>query len=118
MTAVEEESEVDPAPPAPRRFWLAELGTPLAVFAASRVVQLLILAWVNGTGGSSLASRLLSWDGGWFIRVAVEGYPHGYTYDRSGQLTANGLAFFPLYPLLIRGVHALGVEVGTVALLI
>jgi len=118
VTAVEEESQVEPAPPAPRWSWLSELGTPLAVFAASRVAQLLVLAWLNGTGGPSIASKLLSWDGGWFIRVAIEGYPHGYTYDGSGQLAANGLAFFPVYPLLIRGVHLLGVEPGTAALLI
>jgi hypothetical protein len=118
MTAVEEESEAEAAAPDSRRPWLGELSTPLLVFAVSRVVQLALLAWLNGPGGPSLMSRLLSWDGGWFVRVAVEGYPHGYSYDDGGQLTANGLAFFPLYPLLIRGVHALGVEAGTAALLI
>ena len=58
VTAVEEESQVEPAPPAPRWSWLSELGTPLAVFAASRVAQLLVLAWLNGTGGPSIASKL------------------------------------------------------------
>ncbi len=119
MTAVEDETEVETDEPAPgRAAWVAELSTPLLIFAGSRAVQLLILAWVNGTNGPSLMSRLLSWDGGWFVRVATEGYPHGYSYDDSGALAANGLAFFPLYPLLIRGVHALGVEVGTAALLV
>jgi mannosyltransferase PIG-V len=118
VTAVEEEAETGTAGADPRSSWVGELTAPLAVFAASRVVQLLLLAWLNGPGGPSISSRLLSWDGGWFIRVAVEGYPHGYTYDDSGALSANGLAFFPLYPLLIRGVHALGVEAGTGALLI
>jgi 4-amino-4-deoxy-L-arabinose transferase-like glycosyltransferase len=118
MTAVEEESEANVAVPVRRGAWLGELSAPLLVFSTTRVVQLLFLAWLNGPGGPSLMSRLLSWDGGWFTRVAVEGYPHGYTYDEAGQLTANGLAFFPLYPELIRALHALGVEAGTGALLI
>jgi Mannosyltransferase (PIG-V) len=118
MTAVEEEAQTGTAGSDRQSSWVGELTPPLLVFAASRVVQLLVLAWLNGPGGPSISSRLLSWDGGWFIRVAVEGYPHGYTYDDSGALSANGLAFFPLYPLLIRGVHALGVEAGTAALLI
>jgi hypothetical protein len=118
MTAVEDEAEAEVTEPESRGTWLGELSTPLLVFAASRIVQLVILAWLNGPGGPSLMSKLLSWDGGWFVKVAVEGYPRGYTYTDSGQLDANGLAFFPLYPLLIRGVHALGVEPGTAALLI
>jgi len=119
MTAVEDETEVEAAEPDEgRAAWLAEISTPLLIFAGSRAVQLVILAWLNGTNGPSIMSRLLSWDGGWFIRVATDGYPHGYSYDDSGALAANGLAFFPLYPLLIRGVHALGVEVGTAALLV
>lgn len=119
MTAVDEETDVEAAP-STRSWswsWLTELSTPLLVFSASRVVQLLLLGWVE-SGDATIRGRLLSWDGGWFIRVATEGYPHGYTYDEAGELTANGLAFFPLYPMLIRGVHALGVDAGTAALVI
>lgn len=47
-----------------------------------------------------LLARLLSpwahWDGVWFVRIAAEGYA---AYPRSE-------AFFPLYPLLVRGVAA------------
>ena len=49
-------------------------------------------------GGGSLRRRLLSWDSGWFLKVAQNGYPHGFTYDSGGSVTGNGLAFFPLYP--------------------
>jgi hypothetical protein len=117
MTAVEEESQVEAAPLARAGSWWTDLSAPLLIFSTSRVVQLLLLGWVE-SGDSTIKSRLLSWDGGWFIRVATEGYPHGYTYDESGQLSANGLAFFPLYPLLIRGVHALGADPGSAALII
>jgi len=79
---------------------------PLMIYAASRLVQLTIVSWMipaHSDGG--VRDRLLAWDAGWFTRVAEEGYPHGYTYDADGNLSGNGLAFFPGYPLLIRGVH-------------
>ena len=60
-----------------------------------------MLGWMLPPG-STLSGRLLSWDADWFIRVASEGYPHTFTYDSGGNLTANELAFFPLYPWLIR----------------
>ncbi len=61
---------------------------------------------------------MLSWDSGWYIRVASEGYPHAFSYDTSGQLTANGLAFFPLYPGLIRLVHLVGLSYDAAALVV
>src|SRR5439155_3514695 len=50
-------------------------------------------------------SRLFAWDAGHFLRVARDGYPHGYTYNSDGELVGNGLAFFPGYPFAIRVVH-------------
>lgn len=88
----------------PRRWhWLA---VPLGIYAATRVVQLALIAWLLPAGTTdTVHSRLLSWDTGWFLEVAREGYPDGYTYNADGALTANGLAFFPGYPALIRLVH-------------
>jgi hypothetical protein len=57
-------------------------------------------------GGPSVGDRLQAWDGRLYTQIAAQGYPHGFTYTPSGQLTGNNLAFFPLYPLLIRAVHA------------
>jgi hypothetical protein len=64
---------------------------------------------------SGLRSNLLIWDGGWFLRVA-EGYPSGYTYGTDGALQGNELAFFPLYPMLIRGLSTIGLSPGTAAI--
>ena len=50
------------------------------------------------------------------MRVATQGYPHTYSYDASGQMVGNGLAFFPAYPLLIRGLWKLGVPADIAAL--
>lgn len=49
---------------------------------------------------SPLLVNLFSrWDGGWYISVARSGY-------RFVPGQQSNTAFFPLYPLLIRGVHA------------
>lgn len=98
--------------------WLRIAGIPVAIFLATRVAQLIALALITPAGGPSLRTRLLSWDAGWFINVAQYGYPHGYTIDSTGAVVGNGLAFFPLYPLLIDVGHVLGASYGWSALIV
>ncbi|GAA5182051.1 membrane protein [Rugosimonospora acidiphila] len=98
-----------PAAPATSRPTLLDgAAIALLLYATTRVVQLVFITWLAPGGGPSIKDRLLAWDGGWFIRVATEGYPHTYTYDDKGVMVGNGLAFFPLYPGLIHAVHWLG----------
>ncbi|AEV88197.1 hypothetical protein ACWT_7187 [Actinoplanes sp. SE50] len=112
-----------PEPPAaPQTLWEKAGGGPgvavaVGLLALTRVGQLLMIWWLGGasTSHGGVWQRLLVWDGGWFLRVANNGYPHGYTYDENHVLQANELAFFPLYPSLIRAVSALGVAPGTAA---
>ncbi|MBO0870219.1 MAG: hypothetical protein J2P15_16805 [Micromonosporaceae bacterium] len=99
-----------------RRVALLDAVAVLAIFLGTRAVQLLIVAWMAGPDPVSVKDRLLKWDGGWFVNVATQGYAHGYTYDPSGQMNGNGLAFFPGYPMLIRGISALGLEARSAAL--
>jgi len=84
----------------------------------TRAVQIAMLLWLSAAAddGQTLRRHLLEWDGGWFIRAATDGYPHGYTYGPTGALEANELAFFPVYPMLIRGLTALGANAGTAAI--
>lgn len=85
---------------------LSQFSIPLSIFAATRVVQVSLIAWMNpASSNSSVSDRLLSWDAGWFVRVARDGYPEGYTYSNTGAVEGNGLAFFPGFPFLIRLVH-------------
>ncbi len=93
-----------------------DLPKVLGLYLATRFVQMLFIAWLTPADGPSIKDRLLVWDGTWFVRVAVHGYPHGYTYDSSGEMVGNGLAFFPGYPLLIRGLHVLGLDAGWAAI--
>jgi hypothetical protein len=76
-----------------------------AVYAVTTAAHLLVLAAMIPAGGPSLRNRLTTWDGGFYLEIAAHGYPHGFSYDPSGKLTGNTLAFFPLYPMLVRAVH-------------
>jgi hypothetical protein len=93
-------------------------GIAVGILALTRVVQILLLVWlgVASDDGVRLPEWLLEWDGGWFVRVAVNGYPSGYTYGADGALEANELAFFPLYPTLIRAGMLLGADAGGAAI--
>lgn len=92
-------------------------GIAVGILALTRVVQLLLLVVLDHATPepAGLRGNLLIWDGGWFQRVA-EGYPSGYTVGSDGTLQGNELAFFPLYPMLIRLLSALGLESGTAAI--
>lgn len=78
-----------------------------AVYAVTTAAHLLMLSAMIPAGGPSLRNRLTTWDGGFYLDIAAHGYPHGFSYDPSGKLTGNTLAFFPLYPMLVRAVHGI-----------
>jgi hypothetical protein len=94
------------------------VATAVGILALTRFVQILMLLWLGAVAGDgvSLRGRFLVWDAGWFLRVAINGYPHTYTYEADGRLAGNELAFFPLYPMLIRGLAGLGIDPGTAAI--
>lgn len=83
-----------------RRPW-----TPWALAAGWFLGVLAILAGPRvGPVDSPLASApfapLANWDGGWYLGVAHEGYPVS---------NPRSFAFFPLYPLVLRGIMFLPV---------
>ncbi|WP_328461581.1 hypothetical protein OHA21_32935 [Actinoplanes sp. NBC_00393] len=92
--------------------------TAIGILALTRAGQLLMIWWLGGATQEprTIRERLLIWDAGWFLRVAMDGYPEGYTYDANGTLQGNELAFFPVYPILIRAGAAIGIDPGTAAL--
>jgi Mannosyltransferase (PIG-V) len=79
-------------------------GPPLAVWAGALLLQLLTLCWLADRP-DWLHAALTPWDNQWYVQIAQSGYPHGFSYV-GGQLTGNTLAFFPLYPAMIRLVAA------------
>ncbi len=92
---------------------------PLAVYAASRAVTLIVvLAGLEVRGRAGLMGALLRRDGRWYLQVAATGYPPldpASASDQLGNLAGNG-AFFPLYPLLIRVTGLTGLSPGASAL--
>ncbi len=51
------------------------------------------------------------WDVGWYGNVALEGY-------RFGPGVQSNIAFFPLFPLLLRALHTVGLDVVSAGLLV
>ncbi|GAB7050600.1 hypothetical protein [Catenuloplanes indicus] len=102
-----------PVAPPGRTLW--HITVVLGLFVAIRGLQSAAVSWL-ALPGASVADSLLSWDAGWFVRVAGEGYPTGYTYDEDGTLVGNGIAFFPLYPALIRLLSFTGLSLPDAAL--
>src|SRR5215813_6126646 len=45
----------------------------------------------------------IRWDSRWYQRIATEGYSYS-------PIDQSSVAFFPLYPLLIRAVSLLGID--------
>jgi hypothetical protein len=116
MTVVEAPT-VARMPEARRRFEWRLLAVPVLIYCASRVLQLGLIAWLLPDDRDvNVRDRLLAWDTGHFLKLVNDGYPAGYSYTADGELTGNGLAFFPGYPTLARGLHWLGMD-GSTALL-
>lgn len=80
---------------------------PLLIFGLSRAVQLTMAAGLARKGGT-LTERLTSWDADFFLRIARDGYAHGYTFDDAGNFVGNTLAFFPGYPWCVRALALFG----------
>lgn len=106
--------------------WLSDERMPLlavALFALTRVLQLVVLAALKSP--DSLARLATKGDAEWYLRLAE----HGYWIDPEAGLEVEAehnrlsMAFFPLYPSLIRladaaGVPAPGVMISSIAALI
>ncbi|WP_019160016.1 hypothetical protein [Brevibacterium senegalense] len=97
----------------------------LAVYLVSRLMALGIMAmvvrtqpdspWTTGTR-TSLNDFLNFWDGGWYRRIAEEGYPTALPVYETGEIAQNQWAFYPLHPLMVRDLSALtGADFDTVA---
>ncbi|MCE7010181.1 hypothetical protein LWC34_46370 [Kibdelosporangium philippinense] len=92
------------------RFLTRPYVRAVAAYLAVRAFGVLVLALFADTTEHSLLDRLTAWDGQWYLAIADDGYG-GITkglVDAEGKLAPHTpLAFFPLYPLLLRVVAAL-----------
>ncbi|MFC4503022.1 MULTISPECIES: hypothetical protein [Streptomyces] len=111
-------------PPKPRRLVLPDglrpYRDPLLLYGVTKLTGLIVFAWLlewaddyqkknpRFGGGTHWWDVLATWDGWWYLQVAEKGYDPG-PLERlapGGLFTVkqNSVAFFPLYPGLIRGV--------------
>ncbi len=94
------------------RAWSWWLQT-LAVYALARGASALLLLYAAAHQGATpwagehpSYSQVtgLFWDAGWYHRIAQEGYPSTLPVDDAGNVQQSAWAFFPLYPMLVRGL--------------
>jgi len=99
--------------------FVRDLGVPAAIRAGGMLVQLGVLAWLNGAGGPSLLDRLTKWDGLFYSGIASAGYPQRITIAPDGSLSEGmEFAFHPLFPGLAGALHLLGVPARVAVVLV
>ncbi|MEU8621768.1 hypothetical protein [Streptomyces sp. NPDC048623] len=84
---------------------LRHAAPALLGYLAVRLVGLLVLAhWAHLQGHGVWPALARSWDSRWYLAIA----DHGYIHEHGDHLTnpPRSLAFFPLYPALVKAVAA------------
>ena len=95
----------------------------LAVYAVARLVGFLVLErvarfqvanpWTDARPGYFPFAGI--WDGDWYRRIAEHGYPLPLPRGADGLPVQSEWAFYPGYPMLVRGVQELTGASWTVA---
>jgi len=107
----------DPAPGGGRSATRWFPTTALAVYLACRLLTVAGVAVADRTTHNSIVGDLTTWDGAWFLRIVHHGYPSELPMTH-GHVVGNPTAFFPVFPLAVRALAALGVSPGVGALLL
>jgi len=91
--------------------------TALVAYLVCRIATVIAVAVADVTTHNSVVFDLTRWDGVWFLRAVHSGYP-SHLPMAHGHVVANPVAFFPLFPLLVRVGAATGLDAGAVALVL
>ncbi|WP_338699872.1 hypothetical protein V2W30_24830 [Streptomyces sp. Q6] len=79
---------------------LRQAAPALLAYTAVRVFALLVLGvWAHKEGHGIWPTLAADWDSKWYLGIA----DHGYERTLGTEYDANNLAFFPLYPYLVKG---------------
>jgi hypothetical protein len=76
------------------------------VFVVFLVQRLLTVVWLP-PGDDGLRPLSTRWDAGWYLRLAQGGYQYP-NLMADGDVGASNLAYFPLFPWLVRQLGATG----------
>ena len=113
--AIEESGDVDFATVSRSGPWIPT--TALLAYVVCRIATVGAVAIADLTTHNSVIFDLTRWDGEWFLRAVHSGYP-SHLPMAHGHVLANPIAFFPLFPLLVRAGTAIGIDAGVAALLL
>jgi hypothetical protein len=83
---------------------VADVGVPCLIRGAAMLLQLVLIAWLNGDG-PGLGDRLLKWDGQFYVQIADSGYSRHVTVVGDSLTAGNDVAFHPLFPALAGLLH-------------
>ena len=96
---------------------------PLLAYGASRLVCAFAVALAAMAADTSPHRIFTVWDGRWYEKIALHGYPvtvpQADFYAGTGRQAQTAVAFFPLYPLMVRGLDRVlpgGADVAGVVL--
>ncbi|MFD7614892.1 hypothetical protein [Streptomyces sp. NPDC059828] len=82
---------------------LGKVAPALLGYVVVRLFGLLVLArWTHVQGRGVWPTLATTWDSRWYLGIA----DHGYQQGLGTALDSNNLAFFPLYPGLVKAVAA------------
>ncbi|MFF0037480.1 hypothetical protein [Streptomyces mirabilis] len=86
------------------RTQLRRAAPALLAYGAVRLVSLLLLTlWAHHQHHGVWPVLATHWDADWYLGIAQ----HGYTRHLGTRYDANNLAFFPLYPILVKAAAVL-----------
>ncbi|MEU9474546.1 hypothetical protein [Streptomyces sp. NPDC048191] len=89
-----------------RPSFLRTSGVAVGLFLGVRLTGVAVLAlFAHVAGRHPLALLARSWDSVWYLTIAAHGY--GHDLPSGDPEPHSDLAFFPLYPALLRAVTAL-----------
>jgi Gpi18-like mannosyltransferase len=100
-----------------------KIGFPVLMWLISRLVILIVVFAIMpifATASNTEINKygwwdvLFAWDSIWYYQIATSGYTYGLDVTK----TQYGVAFFPLYPLLIWVLMQVGVQTTIAGLLI
>ena len=106
--------DIEILPDARPRRRLPDVARPLLLYLLSRLVVLVAAVpaafghdpgfgpWPTIQGGSALERVFAQWDGAWYLWVAGRGYPSSSQYYHH----LSDVAFFPVFPALVRAVSS------------
>lgn len=83
---------------------------PVLIFhLITRAVIIAGLVTASRLSGRSFRDVVTRWDGRWYHKLAVHGYPAHLPVAPSGKIAQSTAGFFAFYPMLAKGLLAIGI---------